>query len=182
MEDALKNYYSLVAKVDELCSRIESDFAQQLTCHAGCSGCCQHISLAWVEAVALATALKRAPANTAEAIRLQAQTARPDGPCPLLLNNHCALYADRPIICRTHGLPILTGCHELKTIDFCPKNFQGTATLPGSAVVDLDRLNTLLDSVNRLFIAELLLTKPYKERLSIAEALLLDIDVSGDTP
>lgn len=177
MEDALKNYYSLVAKVDELCSRIESDFANQLTCHAGCSGCCQHISLAWVEAIALATAFNKLPANTAEAIRLQAQSARADGPCPLLLDNHCALYANRPIICRTHGLPILTGSHEVRTIDFCPKNFQGSETLPGSAVVDLDRLNTLLDSVNRLFITELFSTKPDKERLSIAEALLLDIDV-----
>ncbi len=181
MEDPLNNYYSLVAKIDELCSRIESDFARQISCHAGCSGCCQHITLAWVEAMALATALTKLPAATAEAIRLQAQSAKADGSCPLLLDNRCALYANRPIICRTHGLPILTtDSHELQTIDFCPKNFQNSETLPGSAVVDLNRLNTLLDAVNRLFIAELFITKPEKNRLSVAEALLLDIDVSGD--
>lgn len=180
MEDALTNYYTLVAKVDELCRRIEADFAGQITCHAGCSACCQHISLAWVEAMALAAALQKLPANEREAIRLRAQYAAPQGECPLLVDNRCALYASRPIICRTHGLPIFSGEGSEQSIDFCPHNFTGLGSLTGEAVINLERLNMLLDTVNRLFIKEFFTATPEQERLTIAEALLLDIDTSGD--
>jgi len=182
VDDALSNYFAYVAKVDELCKRIESEFSDQLTCHAGCSGCCQHISLAWVEAVAIATACQRLPADEAEAIRLRARSAEPDGQCPLLINNKCALYHFRPIICRTHGLPILAALGSERSIDYCPLNFTGVSTLPGSSVIDLDRLNTLLDSVNSVFINEIFSVKPEQDRLTIAEAILLDLDISGDAP
>jgi Fe-S-cluster containining protein len=181
MEDSLANYYTLVAKVDELCSRIQSEFAEQLSCHAGCSSCCRHITLAWVEAMALATALHRLPPNEVEAIQLRAQYAKPNGPCPLLVDDHCVMYDFRPIICRTHGLPILTEELSDSSIDCCPRNFQGSDQVPGTAVINLDRLNILLDSVNRVFINQFFTTKPEQERLTIAEALLLEIEISGDT-
>lgn len=180
MEDALANYYSLVKKVDDLCRQIESHFSDQLACKAGCSGCCRHITLAMVEAMAIVAAIRKLPANEAEAIRLKAQYAKTDEQCPLLIEDRCALYEHRPIICRTHGLPILTGDGSDRSIDFCPHNFKGLTSMPGHSVIDLDRLNILLDSVNTVFINEFFYTKPEQERLSIAEALLLDLDISGD--
>ena len=63
-----------------------------------------------------------------------------------------------------------------RTVDFCPLNFQGIGSLPGSAVIDLDRLNTTLTAVNALFVAEF--SRPSfseSRRLTIAEALLLDL-------
>lgn len=182
MEDPLSNYYHLVEKVDDLCRRIETDFADQLACSAGCSACCRHISLCPVEAIALATALGSLPPNEAEEIRLKARSSHADGPCPLLVDDRCALYRNRPIICRTHGLPVLTETDAGKTIDFCRLNFTGVDTLPGRAVVDLERLNTLLDSVNRLFEQQFFESSPTEERLTIAEALLLDIETTGDKP
>ena len=182
MKDALTNYFSLVAKVDELCSRIEGEFADQIACRSGCSGCCRHITLSWVEAVALATSLAALPSAEVEEIRHRARTASLDGACPLLTDDRCALYRSRPIICRTHGLPILTQQDGTGRVDFCPLNFTGVDRLPGSALLDLDRLNTLLDSINRLFIAEAFDECPTRERLAIAEALLLDLDPTGDIP
>lgn len=170
------NYYAFVAKVDELCSRIQSEFADQLACRVGCSGCCRHISLVWVEAMALATALQALPANEAAAIRLRGEYAETDGECPLLIKDRCALYDHRPIICRTHGLPILTGVGSDQAIDYCRHNFLGVDHLPGNSVIHIEKLNTLLDSVNRLFIAEFLDSVPEQERITIAEALLLEID------
>lgn len=181
VDDPLANYYALVAKVDELCNRIGKEFPDQLSCAAGCSGCCRHLTLAWVEATALAAAIKRLPANEAEALRFRAQHAKSDGECPLLVDNRCALYEHRPIICRTHGLPILTGDGEERSIDYCPLNFTGATSIPGRAVIDLERLNTLLDSVDTVFINAFFSSHPEPERLTIAEALLLELDVSGDT-
>ncbi|HEY6871270.1 MAG TPA: YkgJ family cysteine cluster protein [Geobacteraceae bacterium] len=168
----LDNYRELLAKVDLFCRKVEEDFAAHLACRAGCDDCCRHISLFWVEAVALADALGDLPAGEAARIRARAAGVSPDAPCPLLENGRCLLYAARPIICRTHGLPLLTVRNGNRTVDFCPRNFLGIGSLPGSAVIDLDRLNTALAAINTLFVAQLFEdAPPAQERVSIAEAL-----------
>lgn len=172
----LLNYRNLVAKVDELCRRIEEDYGEHLACNAGCDGCCRHISILWVEAVALATAMGKLPEEKASLIRERAQAASSEGPCPLLEKGLCVLYSDRPIICRTHGFPILTTQDKKHSVDFCPMNFRNISTLPGNAVIDLDRLNTALISINALFIDDFFHNyRPGKDRLTVADALLLEL-------
>jgi uncharacterized protein len=125
-----------------------------------------------VEGVALALALQSLPAEQRDHLRRKARESRPDGPCPLLEAGACLLYPARPVICRTHGLPILASEGR---VDFCPRNFGGLATLPGDAVLDLERLNAALAAVNALFVTEYFSAHPPdKDRLTIGEALLLD--------
>jgi Fe-S-cluster containining protein len=171
----LLNYRDFVDKVNVLCRKIEAEYYEQMACRKGCDGCCLHFSLFWVEAVNLAAALEELPESRVAQIREQARTASPDGPCPLLENGACILYGVRPIICRTHGFPILTREGDKPAIDFCPRNFRGVDSLPGDAVIDLDRLNTLLAAINAHFVSEFFQGKtPARERLTIAEALLLE--------
>ena len=170
----LANYLELRARVDILCWQIGEKFDAHLACRAGCDGCCRHISLFWVEAAALAQALGELPAGEAARIRSRAAGVSPDSPCPLLENGRCLLYAARPIICRTHGLPLLAVQNGNRTVDFCPLNFRGIDSLPGSAVIDLDRLNTALATINTFFVAQFFNgTPPAQERISIAEALAI---------
>lgn len=175
MED-LRNYQSLVEKVDALCFGIKERFGAHLACRRGCDACCRHLSLFWVEAVALARALDDLDQEAATRIRARARQARPEGPCPLLAGGSCLLYPARPIICRTHGLALLTGGEGERQVDCCPQNFRGLQTLPASAVIDLETLNTALATVNALFVSELFAgAPPTRERLTIADALLLDL-------
>ena len=174
--ELLGNYRELVHKVDRLCREIESEFREHLACRDGCDGCCRHLSLFPVEAVALASALDDLPDHEAASVRERVRHGSDDQVCPLLVNSRCLLYAARPIICRTHGLPLLTVRDRNRHVDFCPLNFQGLRSLPGNAVIDLDRLNTALAAVNLLFVAEFRdsgLTD--RERITIAEALRLEI-------
>jgi uncharacterized protein len=174
--ELLDNYRDLVGKVDHLCRGIETEFRAHLACCDGCDSCCRHLSLFPVEAVALAAALDDLPDNDAERIRERVRDGGDQPNCPLLENSHCLLYAARPIICRTHGLPLLTIREEGRHVDFCPLNFQGVGSLPGSAVIDLDRLNTALATVNRLFVAEYRGdSSPEMERITIAEALRIEL-------
>jgi hypothetical protein len=169
----LRNYRDLLARVDHMCREIEAAYGEYLACHAGCDGCCRHITLFPVEAAALAASLDSLPREEAAPIRDLARRAAPDGPCPLLTGGRCLLYDFRPIICRTHGFPLLTLQEGSRSVDFCPRNFQGLSSLPGKAVIDLDRLNTALAAVNALFVAECHgAAPPEKERISIAEALI----------
>jgi len=170
--ERLRNYRQLVARVDELCARIEGDFREGIACRRGCDGCCRHLSLFPVEAAALAAALAEAPAALAAQIRERARAAGEDGPCPLLKDGACLLYAARPLICRTHGLPLLGRRDGERFIDYCPLNFQGMESLPASAVIDLETLNATLAAVNRLFVKESGGDEARaEERISIARSL-----------
>jgi len=173
ISDLLRNYLQLRKNVDRICRDIATAFGPHLACRAGCDGCCRQITLFPVEADALAAGLAALPEEQAGHIRNRVRTAPPDGPCPLLEDGLCLLYDHRPIICRTHGLPLLLETDGSRQVDFCPLNFQGLPSLPGNAVIDLDRLNEALAAVNSLFVAELADgAQREKERVSIAEALI----------
>lgn len=172
MDNLLDNYRNLLARIDDLCRGIEGVLKGQITCSEGCSTCCTAISLFPVEAAAINEALSRLPEAEAAAIRLHV-AAHADGErCPLLAQHRCLLYAARPIICRTHGLPIIYTENGQRLADCCPLNHPDLESLPGSALIDLDRLNPLLVAVNALYLSRKEATATLPERLTIIEAVL----------
>jgi Fe-S-cluster containining protein len=124
-----------------------------------------------VEAAALNAALEALPDAQRAAVLLHLAAHSEGERCPLLDDHCCLLYDARPIICRTHGLPIIyTEGHEQKS-DCCPLNLnEDEQPVSGSAVIDLDRLNTLLVAVNALFLSQSDI-EGRPERLTIAAAL-----------
>ncbi len=172
--DALNSYRELVDKVDAQWRRSAELLGARLHCGPGGCACCRHISVFPVEAVNLALALKELPAQQAEALRRRAQNATADGACPLLNDDgRCALYAARPIICRSQGLPLLILTQTGKQVTACPENDFAGAPLPAGAVVELERLNEILVAVNQVFVKTAMPEAP--ERISIAEALQIRI-------
>ncbi|SNB46667.1 YkgJ family cysteine cluster protein [Geobacter sp. DSM 9736] len=169
----LENYRVLIAKIDDFCNRVTEDLAEHIACRPGCDGCCRHLTLFPVEAAALISALAKAPPELAEQITERARQATPDGDCPLLINGRCALYESRPVICRTHGLPLLIREDAASRLDHCPLNFKTLESIPGHLILDITPLNAMLVSVNALFTAERPATFPERERISISEALLI---------
>lgn len=181
--EKLNNYHLLAKQVDELCRRIGEEFGSSIACRRGCDDCCRHLSLFPVEGAMLAAAVAGLPAAEAEQVRRRARASRPDGPCPLLEDGACLLYEARPLICRTHGMPLLATGENGRSIDFCPRNFQGTTSLPGRAVIDIDRLNETLSAVNTLFVTETCGDRNRAgERITIAEALLAPGQEAGKSP
>jgi len=167
----LANYRLFVNRVDELCERIKGQFADRISCRAGCSGCCRHLTLFPVEAAALMVALAALPEPSRRVLTGRGEMPAV-GPCPLLQDDRCLAYADRPIICRTHGLPLLTEIDGEKRIDYCPENFRGVSSIPGDSVMNLDLVNRTLVAVNGVFVRET--ADPLfrsKERFSIAEII-----------
>jgi uncharacterized protein len=176
INDLLQNYYNLVAKVDSLCTDIMKQCADSLSCRKGCDACCRHFSIFWVEAVSLAKYVANLPRKQAAFLRAKAQNLSGQDVCPLLENGVCTIYETRPIICRTHGLPILTRGNTKHIIDFCPRNFTQVETIPGHLVIDLDQLTTTLVAINALFVSCYFNgDPPPTERLTIADALFLKI-------
>jgi len=174
--ESLQNYRNLVARVDGLCRRILVEYGETVFCREGCDDCCRHISLFPVEAMALVGALSALPADQSARIRSLARAASGAFICPLLEKGRCLLYDARPLICRTHGFPLLAERGGKREIDFCPKNFSGISTFPSDAVLNLDLLNITLAAINAVFIASRSdCISPEQERISIAEALQLEL-------
>ncbi len=154
MPKPLENYHRLLDKVDQLCEGITTLLGDALTCHAGCSSCCIGISVFPVEAAAMIEAAGILPPKQYQLLKQRLSSPEPGDRCPLLIDDRCLLYQARPIICRTHGLPILITDESGRRMDVCPLNCKGMERIPGEALIDLERLNSLLVSVNVLYLRE----------------------------
>ncbi len=172
MQKQLENYHRLLEKVDNLCEGIATLLGDALTCHVGCSSCCQAISVFPVEAAAMIEAAGKLPAEQQAFLKQRLTLAPDDGRCPLLFNERCLLYQARPLICRTHGYPILLVEGQDKRVDVCPLNCIGMVQMPGEAMIDLERLNELLVSINLLYLREFSIKLPERIPLtSLADML-----------
>lgn len=100
----------------------------------------------------------------------------PDGECPLLDAGLCLLYPVRPIICRTHGLPVLVRSEQGTAVDCCPLNFTSGRKPDSKHILDIEQVNTTLVTVNGLFVRAAFDEGDLPERFLLAEALLLDFE------
>ena len=175
--ESFRNYQRLIAEVDGLCRRIRQNLGKYIACKKGCAGnCCRrHISVFAIEAVAFAKALHTLPPKDRHHLRQKARCATTFGPCPLLEEGACLMYDSRAIICRTHGFPILTTYRGHQSIGFCQKNFRNLPTISKEAVIELAPLNNSLMAINRQFVSEFSNIFSTDDRVTIGEALLIDL-------
>ena len=172
----IKRYRQFIQRLDKACQAIQDTYAAEIACRKGCAGnCCRiHLSIFAVEAVALACALKKLPPELYRQIREKATNATGYGPCPLLEEGACLMYASRLVICRTHGLPMRTEYRGQQSIGFCQKNFQKRKAIPEDAVLGLDAINTELISLNQNFVEDYHGPIELRSRYLIGEALQID--------
>lgn len=127
----------------------------QFACRAGCSDCCRSgLSVFAVEADPIREAIDALPAEARATIA--AQGREPDRPwCPLLIDGQCSVYAQRPVLCRSHGLAVRPPA-ELRNdpaqpyFDHCPLNYT-SQTPPRASIMDLDALNQPLAMMARMW-------------------------------
>ncbi|TYT73846.1 YkgJ family cysteine cluster protein [Desulfobotulus mexicanus] len=171
-EDLFVNYRALVKRVDERLEEIRMQAGSHMVCSKGCDACCRHISVFAVEAFAMAKAMAALGEDEKASIRMRAEKAGPEDPCPLLNDGLCGLYEARPIICRTHGYPLLIQEEEEAFLDCCPLNFSGGLEKALPMSIALEPLNRMLVAVQGMFVKESGM-EGVPERMTIAEVLLL---------
>ncbi len=99
LDEAVDYAARLHALVDELTEPLRRRHAGRLACRAGCAGCCQDgLTVFAVEAELIR---RRHGALLAGGLPHEA------GACAFLDEaGRCRIYADRPYVCRTQGLPL----------------------------------------------------------------------------
>lgn len=119
-------------------------------CRRGCDTCChQRFSVLAIEADALRDALARLAAEDPalrDRIREQADDPAHQHHCALLVDGACAVYGERPMICRVHGLPTLAD----GAVDHCPLNFTADPP-PAASVLRVDAVNQPLVVLSTLW-------------------------------
>ena len=112
------------AVVDELLAPVVAAHGARLRCRSGCTSCCADgLSVFTLEAAVIA---KHFPELLASGL------AGAEGACAFLAEDgSCRIYAHRPYVCRTQGLPLRWLEHdeagqpsEIRSI--CPLNEDGT--------------------------------------------------------
>lgn len=157
-------------------SRLEAAHGERMSCRKGCSACC-HVDLSVLESEAarivawamtldlpLGTALTDALGRAARESMARGPGIDAAGnvraPCVFLLDDACAVYPARPVICRTQGAALQWRNKDPKKernavevfVDACPLNFDGGRSLPSAAEwLDLDRLGVLQGLAERQF-------------------------------
>jgi Fe-S-cluster containining protein len=97
--DEITGLRRLHAAVDTLAAPLVAQHAARLLCRRGCSACC--VDGLTVFAVEAAGIVSRHPELLANG------TPHPEGACAFLdAEGACRIYADRPYVCRTQGLPL----------------------------------------------------------------------------
>lgn len=172
------NYINLLQKIDRFCDESVGAYGNDLVCRKGCSSCCRHLSLFPVEAVHIRFAMNGLDDEAFEIIQKKAMDLidDPDGECPLLGDGLCLLYPVRPIICRTHGLPVLVRSEQGTAVDYCPLNFTSGRKPDSKHILDIEQVNTTLVTVNGLFVRAAFDEGDLPERFLLAEALLIDFE------
>ncbi len=130
---ALEALARLYADVDTEAARLFVLHGGRLKCRNGCSGCCvDGITVFAVEAENI---------RVHHSDLLASGSPHPEGKCAFLdETGSCRIYAQRPYVCRTQGLPLrwLAEQPEGSTVEFrdiCPLNEEGEPieTLPDEA-------------------------------------------------
>lgn len=146
----LERYRELAAKVDAFFARVADRHASDLRCAVGCASCChQRLTVTTVEADAVAELVRALPAEA----RARLGRAADPGRCAALDDDgRCQIYAARPLVCRSHGVPIrLRAPGSLPVVQACHLNF--TAHGPGAAdpdcILDQTTLSATLGMIDR---------------------------------
>jgi uncharacterized protein len=145
-------YIELKRKIERLANHIETIHAGNINCKEGCSSCCINLSVFPFEFYGI---LYEMELDHFDCLKIEFDEKQT---CGFLKNNLCQIYKYRPIICRTHGLPVSfindDNPNEIfNEISFCELNFNMSPEkleklFDESNILDIDKINSELFRLN----------------------------------
>jgi len=151
---AVEEYRLLRTQADQISARLLEIHGREIVCRAGCTDCCQNLTVWPVEFYTVLEDLRAAGYSHL--------VFDESASCGFLKDGLCQIYPFRPLICRTHGLPIAFETETAEkpeiAVSFCPKNFQNWEqkglTFGPDNTLQIDRLNEQLSQIHLRFLEE----------------------------
>jgi len=151
METYFKKYIRLRDEIDTLATNLGQKHQEHIKCKMGCELCCMDYCVFPIEFHFILNELQKVK----QIPELNKNADEDD--CIFLTNHTCNIHEVRPVICRTHGLPLLymgensnwelSAC-ELNFTEFVMEKFSEENTFPQ------DKFNSKLFMLNKAFIQE----------------------------
>lgn len=166
MSQSLKTYQDFRDKIDLLTQAAWEQYGSQMACKAGCFSCCRgDFKVSVVEAHSVREAVQTLSADKRAVIDQNLATLNPTR-CPLLIDERCSIYNERPVLCRIFGYPIrmttlspIEGAEPIDHIATCEKNFTESQNREFEArCFDQKAIGNVLEAISRLYLAESNLT------------------------
>ncbi len=147
----IQDYHQLLDALDAEIARVREMHAATLSCGPRCASCCLAFSVLPIEAAFLREAIAALPPASQD--RLGRSLAEGADRCPLLIDDLCGIYAARPVICRTQGLPLAYVDEEREAIEVsaCPLNFPDEYALAPERLLFMDGFNARLSDLNLIW-------------------------------
>ena len=151
-KEFFKFYGQLRSEIDSLSETLEKEHQKHLSCKSGCDLCCMDYNIFPVEFYSILNELQIQKFKTKQLPKKEKEISI----CVFLNEHKCTIYRSRPIICRTHGLPLLYNNDddewELSTceLNFTDFNF---GQFSEKNTFAQDKYNSKLFVLNRNFVA-----------------------------
>jgi len=157
---SIKLYNSLIEKLNNYEIKLLQRYGGYISCKKGCSDCCVLESVFAIEAYMI----RSSPIDTGVISKSNKKKS-----CVFLKDKSCAIYPVRPVICRTHGYPVLID----SKIDMCPKNFKDIKSIDSESILDIENVNKAIASINIIFLSEQREQKDTCEKFFLKERITL---------
>lgn len=167
-KELFRKYFAIRDELDRHCAELYQLHAPHLNCKAGCDSCCMDFSIFPVEFYAIK---QQAGDNLKKGMNPAYK-----GDCPFLVNHRCVIYAARPMICRTQGLPLLYMGEEQWELSVCELNFKDFDfdKFTEKNTFPQDKYNSRLFLLNQKY-TKSLKSKPYNTKDLLPLRQLLDL-------
>lgn len=139
----------LTHKVDAFFARVEARHGADMQCQTGCSDCCHvRLTITRAEAAAIRADVAAWPvARRAALAHTGAERPTHDRCAALDAAGRCKIYEARPLVCRSHGVPIRLRRGALPVVEACHHNFRRT-TPEADCVLDQTTLSATLFAID----------------------------------
>lgn len=135
----------LTRKVDAFFERVTARHGTDMQCATGCSDCCHvRLTVTGVEAGAIRALVTGWPDDRRRDL---AATGPTDRCAALDPAGRCKIYEARPLVCRSHGVPIRLRQGALPVVQTCHRNFTRTTPDP-DCILDQATLSATLLAVD----------------------------------
>lgn len=145
--EIFKKYIELRNEIDQLSEKLSALHNNHMQCKKGCDMCCMDYGILPIEFQYIKSQLQNDQWYNSSATEEE---------CIFLKDHLCQIYEHRPIICRTHGLPLLfmNADTEEWELSACELNFVGFEDFGTENTIPMDKFNSRLFMLNEEFIQQ----------------------------